>query len=353
MESIHGGDIYRNKVQFDFSVNVNPLGIPEEVEDALKKAIKQCHVYPDIQHLELKETVAKQFAVPKEYLVFGNGASEIFMGIMHAIRPRTVLIPVPSFYGYEYAAEAVESKIKYLPLKSETFFVPGEELLEELTEEINLLFLTNPNNPTGKRLEKQYLEQVLTICKEKSIYVVLDECFIPFCEKGASFVTELETYPNLLLVQAFTKIYAIPGVRLGFLMNSNKALIQKIEKQLPEWNLSVFAQKAGIACVQQQDYIEKTVAYVKKERAFLMDGLEKLGILTFSGEGNFILFYTELPFYDWLLEKGILIRDCKNFRGLAKGYYRIAVKTREENKILLKEIGECIASNRTFITGRN
>ena len=84
-----------------------------------------------------------------------------------------------------------------------------------------------------------------------------------------------------------------------------------------------------------------------------MDGLEKLGILTFSGEGNFILLYTELPFYDCLLEKGILIRDCKNFRGLAKGYYRIAVKTREENEILLKEIGECIASNRTFITGRN
>ena len=343
MQSIHGGDIYTNKVKFDFSVNVNPLGIPKGVEDALHQAVVRCREYPEIQAFELKEAVAKQLAVPKEYLLFGNGASEVFMGIMHALKPRKVLIPVPSFYGYQYVAEAVESKIRYFSMEKENSFLLGEKLLEALTEDIDVLFLANPNNPTGKRMERDYLREVLAICREKGIYVVLDECFISFCEGDVSLVSEITEYPNLLLVQAFTKLYAIPGVRLGFLISSNKILLQKIARQLPEWNLSVFAQEAGIACVKEKAFVKQTVEYVKKERAFLTEQLQKMGLEVFDGEGNFILVYTEKPLYELLLERGILIRDCQNFKGLTKGYYRIAVKSREENKILLREIGECFA----------
>ena len=343
MQGIHGGDIYTNKVKLDFSVNVNPLGIPKGVEDAMHQAVVRCQQYPDIRALELKEAVAKQLAVSKEYLLFGNGASEVFMGIMRALKPRKVLIPIPSFYGYQYVAEAVESEISYFFMEKENSFLPGEELLEALTEEVNLLFLANPNNPTGKQMESDYLREVLDICRDKGIYVVLDECFISFCEGDASFVSEIEEYPNLLLVQAFTKIYAIPGVRLGFLVSSNKGLIQKIAKQLPEWNLSVFAQEAGIACVKEKAFVEQTVEYVQKERAFFTEQLQKMGLEVFVGEGNFILIYTQVPLYELLLERGILIRDCQNFKGLTKGYYRIAVKNREENKILLREIGECLA----------
>ena len=343
MQGIHGGDIYTNKVKLDFSVNVNPLGIPKGVEDAMHQAVVLCQQYPDIRALELKEAVSKQLAVPKEYLLFGNGASEVFMGIMHTIKPRKVLIPIPSFYGYQYVTEAVESEIKYLFLEKENSFFPGEKLLEALTEGIDILFLANPNNPTGKRLERDYLREVLSICREKGIYVVLDECFISFCEGDVSFVSEIEEYPNLLLVQAFTKLYAIPGVRLGFLVSSNKGLIQKIARQLPEWNLSVFAQEAGIACVKEKAFVEQTVEYVQKERAFFTEQLQKMGLEVFAGEGNFILIYTQVPLYELLLERGILIRDCQNFKGLSKGYYRIAVKSREDNKILLREIGECLA----------
>lgn len=343
MQVIHGGDIYTNKVKLDFSVNVNPLGIPKGVEEALHRAVVRCQEYPDIRALELTEAVAKQLAVPKEYLLFGNGASEIFMGIMHALKPENVLIPVPSFYGYQYAAEAVESKISYYFLKKENSFLPGEDLFMMLTEDIDILFLAQPNNPTGKRLERDYLGKVLTVCREKGIYVVLDECFISFCEGDASFVSEIEEYPNLLLVQAFTKLYAIPGVRLGFLVSGNEELVQKIGRQLPEWNLSVFAQEAGIACAKEKEFVEQTVWYVQKERAFLTEQLQKMGLEVFDGEGNFILLYTEKPLYELLLKRGILIRDCRNFKGLKKGYYRLAVKSREENKILLREIGECLA----------
>lgn len=353
MQGIHGGDVYRNEVRADFSVNINPLGMPDRVEAALYEAVTECHKYPDITASKLKKAVSGMLSVPKEYLLFGNGASELFMGIIHAIKPKKVLIPAPSFYGYAYAAAAGESNISYFLLKKEDGFLPEEDFADMLTEETDLLFLANPNNPTGKLVSREYLKKLLDICGDKKIYVVLDECFIEFCGSDASLLSEIRKYQNLLLVRAFTKIFAVPGVRLGYLICSNAELLQKIGKQLPEWNLSVFAQAAGIVCASQRAYVEKTVEYVEKERQFLSDHLTRLGLRVFSGEANFILIYSEKPLYQELLKRGILIRDCENFRGLSKGYYRIAVKRRKENEILLKEIGECLAGNRTFTAGRN
>lgn len=342
MKGIHGGDIYRNSVTMDFSVNINPLGMPDGVEEALQRAIGQSMKYPDIMADELKTAISVMLSVPKEYLQLGNGASEIFMAIVHAIRPEKTLIPIPSFYGYEYAAKAVSGEIVYFPLKEEAEFMPDKELFDALTEETDLLFLANPNNPTGTLMNRDYLKKLLELCKEKKIYVVLDECFIEFCGTEGSALSWIEKYPNLLLVRAFTKIYAIPGVRLGYLICSNLSLLEKIRKQVPEWNLSVFAQEAGVACAGKTAYLEKTVNYVKNEREFLAEGLKKLGFRVFPGEANFLLIHTEKPLYENLLGKGILIRDCTNFKGLTKGYYRIAVKQRQDNEKLLKAIGECI-----------
>ena len=220
--------------------------------------------------------------------------------------------------------------------------MPDEELFDALTEETDLLFLANPNNPTGTLMNRDYLNKLLERCKEKKIYVVLDECFIEFCGTECSALPWIEKYPNLLLVRAFTKIYAIPGVRLGYLICSNRSLLEKIRTQIPEWNLSVFAQEAGVACAGKTAYLEKTVNYVKNEREFLAEGLKKFGFRVFPGEANFLLIHSEKPLYEKLLGKGILIRDCMNFKGLTKGYYRIAVKKRQDNEKLLKAIGECI-----------
>lgn len=153
-------------------------------------------------------------------------------------------------------------------------------------------------------------------------------------------ISEIETFENLLLIRAFTKSFAIPGARLGYLICSNQMLLDKIKKQLSEWNLSVFAQEAGCACAKQKTYIDETKDFIKKERQFLADGLRKLGLMVFEGDANFLLVYSEKALYDELLKQGILIRDCANFRGLARGYYRIAVKSRADNERLIKVIGE-------------
>lgn len=335
---IHGGDIYRNNVVMDFSVNVNPLGMPEAVRETLADAVSACMRYPDPEAEELKAAVSSMLSVRKECLLFGNGASELFLAVIHALKPKCTVIPVPSFYGYEHAAAACQGEVIYYPLKREKDFVPDEEILSVLDAGTDLLFLANPNNPTGNLIPLKILEKIVRHCRENEIYVVLDECFIEFCPRNESFLSRTEEYDNVLLVRAFTKSFAIPGVRLGYLIGSNQNLLLQIGSHLPEWNLSVFAQMAGIACTKEKAFLDRTVHYVEQEGAFLAAGLEDAGLEVFPGEANFILAYTKLPLYEMLLERGILIRDCSNFRGLSKGYYRIAVKSREENIRLLNLI---------------
>ena len=354
MTGIHGGDIYKNRVKLDFSINVNPFGMPDTVKQALYDAVLMCGRYPDMESEALKTAVADMLAVPEENLLFGNGASELFMAVIHGIRPKKTVIPVPSFYGYEYAASAVDGEVIYYEMRREDAFCLTKDFYSVLTEDVELLFLANPNNPTGHLMGRDEIIKVLEYCQDRGIYVVLDECFIEFSGREASVISESRRFDNLILVRAFTKIFSIPGVRLGYLVCSDGALRRKIERQLPEWNISVFAQEAGCACAEQTDFVFRTESYIREEREYLAERLKEKGYTVFPSEANFILICCEETLcgepdeaspqkphgklYDKLLTKGILIRDCGNFRGLCSGYYRIAVKSREENEILLKEL---------------
>lgn len=343
MKTIHGGDIYRNHVTLDYSVNVNPLGIPDSVKEALHLAVDQCIAYPDIHAEKLKTAIREMIHIPGEKLIFGNGASELFMAVVHALHPGKVVIPVPSFYGYEHAAGAVTEQISYYYMKKENQFLPGEDFFRYLTDDVNMLFLANPNNPTGVRIEKDVLRNIFVHCRAKNITVVLDECFIDFCEEDQSVSDMVTEFENLIVIRAFTKIFAIPGVRLGYLICENEKYRSEIMRQLPEWNLSTFAQAAGIACTKEQDFVRNTTQYLKSEREFLTEGLKRIPELdcyVYPGAANFLLIHSQRMMYERLLEHGILIRDCSNFRGLEKGYYRIAVKNRKENERLLKVLGE-------------
>lgn len=337
---MHGGDIYRNRVELDFSVNIHPLGIPEGVRQALADAVSDSLYYPDIRYEALKHGISAMTGAGEETILCGNGASELFLAVVHAICPGKTLLPVPSFSGYEKAAAAGSGELVYYEMSETDGFCLTEEILPALTEDIDLLFLANPNNPVGNCLSADLLQRLLCHCREKGILVVLDECFIEFTEgwEERTFLNRTEEFPNLIVVRAFTKLYAIPGVRLGYLVCRNPELRTRIEEQLPEWNVSVFAQAAGRAAVQEHFYREKTAGLVADERAYLTEELRKLGIRVYPGTANYLLLYTELPLKERLLKKGILIRDCGDFRGFSKGYYRIAVKQREENRRLLDAV---------------
>ncbi|MDE5910098.1 MAG: aminotransferase class I/II-fold pyridoxal phosphate-dependent enzyme [Lachnospiraceae bacterium] len=336
--SIHGGDVYRNHVDIDFSINVNPLGTPQCVKEALHRAVEMCGKYPDMEAERLGKAVSTFLGVPKEYLLFGNGASELFMAIVRGLNPKKVVIPVPSFYGYEYAAKSVDSEIIYYETTQENNFCVKEDMNRILTEDVDILFLANPGNPIGNLLDIEMMKKLLLHCRDKGIYVVVDECFIEFCGNQFSLLSEFRKYEHLIIVRTFTKIFTIPGVRIGYLVCKNKMVQTKIARQLPEWNLSCFAQEAGCICAKQAEFILKTKNFIEKERQYMEKGLMQIGLRTFPSVSNFITLYSDKPLYEKLLKRGILIRDCSNFRGLEKGFYRIAVKNRNENKMLLMTI---------------
>ena len=339
---VHGGDIYRNQINIDFSVNVNPLGMPKSVEDALVQAVRESAAYPDIRADELRKCTAKQLGVPEKSLLFGNGASELFLAIVHALSPKKTVIPVPSFYGYEYAAGATGGVIEFVQLSEEKGFCLDEQILAHLDETVDILFLANPNNPVGNLINAELLYRIMCYCRERGIIVVLDECFVELCDEAVSALSWREKFPNLLIVRAFTKTYAIPGVRLGYLVGTDSMLLEQISRQLPEWNLSTFAQRAGCAACSELSYVEEAKRQIAVERHFLAEGLRALGLTVYDGAANFVLLKSGHPLYDRLLERHILIRDCSNYRGLEKGYYRIAVKSHSENEELLEEIGEIV-----------
>lgn len=350
MKSIHGGDIYNNKVNMDFSVNINPLGIPHSVKEAMSDALSHADRYPDMACSGLKKAISEYFtqqgsSIQSEDVIPGNGASELFMAIAHAIKPQKAVLPAPGFFGYEHVLRAVGCDIGYFMLDEQSDFSPAarlDALMDMLTDDTDIFFIANPNNPTGYIADSTFMKQIIGHCKEKHIYVVADECFMGFCEKNYSVLSLLCDYDNLIVVRAFTKLFAIPGVRLGYMLSKNEALRQKVQRNLPEWNVSVLAQMAGDACIKESEYIKETASYVSRQRRLLSDGLKKLGFKVYKSDADFILFYSKLPLYDILLNKGILIRDCSNYVGLSEGYFRVAVKTFNENVRLLKVIGECI-----------
>lgn len=340
----HGGDIYRNQIRLDFSVNTNPLGMPDLVKEALHQAVEEAENYPDIRAQALSAAVTEQLQVRKEQLVFGNGASELFHAVLHAIKPSKILIPVPSFLGYEEAAKAIDCEVIFYEMKKEENFCLTDRILDVLDENISLVFLANPNNPVGNLVEPELIFQIAEKCRQCDITLVLDECFMELTgkEQTYSFLKRLDEFPNVVVIRAFTKLYVIPGVRLGYLV-CEQNLAEKIRLQLPEWNLSVFAQRAGVAAIKEQEYIARAVVCIQTQRQFLLEELQAAGCSVFDSDADYLLFYSEMPLYELFLQRGILIRDCSNFRGLQRGYYRIAVKSEEQNRMfaeVLREIHE-------------
>ena len=340
----HGGDIYRNQIRLDFSVNTNPLGMPDPVKEALHQAVEEAENYPDIRAQVLSAAVTEQLQVRKEQLVFGNGASELFHAVLHAIKPSKILIPVPSFLGYEEAAKAIDCEVIFYEMKKEEKFCLTDRILDVLDENISLVFLANPNNPVGNLVEPELIFQIAEKCRQCDITLVLAECFMELTgkEQTYSFLKRLNEFSNVVVIRAFTKLYAIPGVRLGYLV-CEQNLAEKIRLQLPEWNLSVFAQRAGVAAIKEQEYIARAVVCIQTQRQFLLEELQAAGCSVFDSDADYLLFYSEMPLYELFLQRGILIRDCSNFRGLQRGYYRIAVKSEEQNRMfaeVLREIHE-------------
>ena len=341
---MHGGDIYRHDVKYDFSVNLNPLGMPENVRKKLIEAISCADRYPDILNENLTTKTAKMLSISKEQICFGNGASELIMAICHSLLPDSVMFVAPGFSGYKSAVSsaAPDCRIYCHYLKEENDFDLTKDFLDDLKIcEPKLIFLTTPNNPNGRLIDEVLLKQILETCDEIGAVVVVDECFLSLTGKDEelSLIKEVDKRKKLIVLRAFTKTYAIAGVRLGYSVGSRE-MIKKIKAHLPEWNISVFAQMAGAECLKNSQYVASSAEYIKRERKYLSDGLKKAGFKVFSSDANYILFRCRYDLSARFLERGILIRDCADYEGLSTGFYRVAVRSHEENEYLLSVLSK-------------
>lgn len=341
---VHGGDIYSAKERIegeiiDFSANINPLGLPQSVKDALADSLDACVHYPDPICRELVNQLAKYEQIQQEHILCGNGAADLIFRAVWAMRPRLALITVPTFSEYEQALTACGCKIDYFELKAENGFQLTGELLEHIQPQTDMVFICNPNNPTGQLVDQKLLERILARCASCGALLVVDECFRDFLDEPMqnSMNGWVESFPNLMILRAFTKHYAMAGLRLGYCLCSNPPLLERMVQCGQPWSVSVPAQIAGVAALQDRDYLERSRELIAQERAYLKESFARLQIPVIGSQANYIFFHLpEFPDLQQELEKsGILIRSCDNYRGLEKGYYRIAVRTHAENERLV------------------
>ncbi|MDW7669123.1 MAG: threonine-phosphate decarboxylase CobD [Bacillota bacterium] len=350
----HGADIYTTAKKLgidenliiDFSSNINPLGIPQGIKEAYCNSLELCEEYPDQHYRKLIEALSENEKVPNDFIFPSNGASESIFRIVQTINPKEALITSPTFGEYEEALDSVHSNINYYPLKEGTNFKVNKDFLDHITEKIDIIFLCNPNNPTGVVVDKSLLEMILNKCLTTSTYFVLDESFIDFLydSKNYSLVNKINLNKYLIILKSFTKIFAMPGIRLGYCISSDANLISKLKKNGPPWNISTTSEKCGIAAVKEKQYIEKSVKYIISQRNYLIKELEKLELKVFPSKGNYILFKFKGKFdlKKSLEKEGILIRSCYNYKGLDNHYYRIAVKKEFDNNILIDKLKKII-----------
>jgi threonine-phosphate decarboxylase len=338
-KAMHGGDIYSpgRAGALDFSANINPLGPPESVKAAAAGA--DFSKYPDPQCRALRAALSHYEGVPSQWIFCSNGASEIFFRIALALRPREALITAPAFSEYRRAAECAGANVRVCRLTQEHGFLPGADFLDMIVPGVGLVFLCSPNNPTGLTPEREYIRLAAERCRSAGAVLVCDECFMDFAEGWQALTSKplLAEFGNLITVGAFTKIFAMPGARLGWCECSDPAIIEKISLCGQAWSVSSFAQAAGAAACGEKAYAARTREYIAHERAFLLAELRRLGGEPVASKANFILFRArgDSRLAEKMLTHGVLIRSCANFEGLGADWYRVAVRTREENLRLI------------------
>lgn len=336
----HGGQIYdeNGKIEnfLDFSANINPLGLSENVRQTLKKNFEGIVNYPDPNGTELKNAISRRYKISVENLILLNGAAEFFYLYCNVFRPKKILIPVPSFSEYERAAKSSGAEVEFFFTHAEENFNLDVEKL--LKRNADCVIIGRPNNPTGNLIS---IEEILKLAEKFS--VVVDESFIDFLpiESARNFLSE-----KIFVVQSLTKIFAIPGLRLGFAV-AEKNFAERLNFAKDVWNVNFLAQKVGAVALSDEKFLQDTRIWLEGEKKYFAEKLSELPIKIFPPSVNFVLIQMKSKelaavVLKKLREKNFLLRNCANFAGLDERYLRLAIRTRDENNLLLEALREIL-----------
>lgn len=345
----HGGDWAGYRAEFgrdplDFSANVSPLGLPGGVAKAITAALATADRYPDPLCRALREKLAVAEGVPAEWLLCGNGAADLIFRLALAAKPRTALVTAPTFAEYATALETAGCTVKRHFLREENDFAVTKDLLNAVHPGTNMVFLCQPNNPTGQLAEPALVEALLRRCEAVGAVLAVDECFLDFLPEGEGLSAKhlLKNSKKLIVLKAFTKLYGMAGVRLGYCLCSDTELLARMRAAGQPWAVSSLAQAAGIAALDETEYVAKVRALIEAQRPVLADGLRALGLRVIGGRANYLLFRAPEALGEALRRKGAVLRSCGNYPGLDASWYRTAVRTENENRQLLALLAETL-----------
>ena len=347
MEWGHGGDVKGYALQYgrkplDFSANVSPFGVPEGVKQAVMDSLAWGAEYPDPLCRELRQALGEHLGLPAEWILCGNGASDLLFRLAGAVKPKRALLTAPAFSEYEGALRPHQCQLDRFPLRAENGFCLTEEFLNWITPETDLIFLCQPNNPTGRTTDRALLLRILRRCRETKTILALDECFLDFVNMPEMLTMQGELAGNpLVIFRAFTKFYGMAGLRLGYCLCGDRLLLEKMSQSGPPWAVSSVAQAAGIAALKETEYGARLRSLIGAQRPILTAGLKECGCRVIPGAANYLLFYyPDEQLGEKMKQKGVMLRDCRNYHGLEPGWYRVAVRTEKENLRLLAVLKE-------------
>ncbi|MDT3428929.1 threonine-phosphate decarboxylase [Paenibacillus forsythiae] len=357
----HGGDLATAEELFgvpvrqmlDFSANINPMGPPPGLKDILLAEWEGLVHYPDPESRELRSAISQKYNIDPSSILVGNGAAEVIDLIVRGFKPGKVAVVDPAFREYAEASLKAGAEMLPVPASAEDAFAIPVEALLAACEEADLLFVGQPNNPTGQWLDREAVARLADTAATHQTVVVLDEAFIDFFEDESelSFIREAANSRHVIVIRSMTKFYGIPGLRLGYAVAhpDNISFLRRL--QVP-WSVNYLAQKAGVFALNQTGYEERTKQLVALERSWLTEELRSIGCQPFPGKANFMLVRTSRSgpaaeeLQHTLGKQGILIRRCAGFAGLDDRYFRIAVRTRPENERLIAALRCAILSRR-------
>ncbi len=354
----HGGNVYEIAHQLrcspddilDFSASINPLGPPPGLWDEFRDGFPLLQHYPDISNRAFTEALSEFHGVSPERIVVGNGSTELIYWLARALKFQKAIVAVPTFSEYQRAFEREGVRLHRVRSIEANHFQPALQALKAGVAEVGpeAVLLTHPGSPSGTLMETEVRQWVAEACQAEGWTGIIDEAFVDFCEEESLKAFLSESTP-LVLIRSMTKFYAIPGLRLGYLL-TNSALARRIRQFIPPWSINTLAQIAGVFCMRQESYRTRTVDFVNREREFLVSGIADLKLGTsLPGVANYLLVRIDARFpraaalqEDLLRQHKILVRNCSNFDGLDERYFRIAVRLPQENRRLLAALKQWV-----------
>jgi threonine-phosphate decarboxylase len=357
----HGAEVYSAAKEtgvkpqdiLDFSSSVNPLGPSAKALEAAQATFAYIAAYPDSNSNVLREAIASRHSgITKDNIIIGNGSTELMYLFAESFlrRGEKALMAAPTFGEYEAAVRKTGECVKFVRLGKE-FRIDAEEFKSAMAG-CKLLFLCNPNNPTGKLIPQNTLEEILNAAAAQDILVFLDEDFLEFVdnEKSLSMIDNINKYPNLFILRSFTKIFGLTGLRVGYGITSQEIVDVLLCAKIP-WNVNCVGQAAAVAAIEDQEHLKVTLDLIKKEKIWLQKELSLIPSFSFSPpDANFFFIDIEKTgltannLKHRMLKEGFLIRDCASFVGLNEFYIRVAVKTHQENVGLIEAFKKSLKS---------